>query len=185
MVSDLFFPTTLRPYRLCKPVCVCVAGRYWLKKKWQPHNTQQGGPFVLLSLETLSWSICQVNEQTAAWQSVPSKPAMIKHHTCERTREESQDTANQKQTSHPGKVSMNLEQTLLTPSKGKISRLDRCSEESWKGRGRMIDEADAERVCWKFWSNAGGYAVFGDYRPKYSMIDNNLNLQSSKLEVSF
>lgn len=49
----------------------------------------------------------------------------------------------------------------------------------------MIDEADVERVCWKFWSNAGGYAVLGDYRPEYSMIDNNLNLQSSKLEVSF
>ena len=44
---------------------------------------------------------------------------MIKHHTCERTKEESQDTANQKHTSHPGKVSVNLEQTLLTQSKGK------------------------------------------------------------------
>lgn len=41
------------------------------------------------------------------------------------------------------------------------------------------------KLCWIFWSNAGSYALLGDYRLQYSMIDNNLHLQSSKLEVSF
>ena len=59
------------------------------------------------------------------------------------------------------------------------------AHEKAERKGKMISKADAERACLKFGNKAGSYAMFGDYILKYSVIGNNLNLQSSKLAVSF